>query len=40
MVKWLTGKEKLLTDENGKLIEYTPSDSLGTSLDKYYNKFK
>ena len=40
MEKWLKGKEKLLTDEDGKLIEYTPSDSLGTSLDKYYNKFK
>lgn len=40
MEKWLKGKEKLLTDKDGKLIEYTPSDSLGTSLDKYYNKFK
>ena len=40
MEKWLKGKEKLLTDKDGNLIEYTPSDSLGTSLDKYYNKFK
>jgi hypothetical protein len=40
MVQWLKGKEKLLRDEKGKLIEYNKSDSLGTSLDKYYNKFK
>jgi len=40
MEKWLKGKEKLLRNEKGKLIEYNSSDSLGTSLDKYYNDFK
>jgi hypothetical protein len=33
MVQWLKGKE-------GIRKEYNPSDSLKTSLDKYYNKFK
>jgi len=33
MERWLKGKE-------GKSKEYNPSDSLKTSLDKYYNKFK
>ena len=40
MVDWLKAKENLLKNEDGSPKEYNPSDSLKTSLDKYYNRFK
>lgn len=40
MVDWLKAKENLLKNEDGSPKEYNPSDSLKTSLDKYYNQFK